>query len=882
MNRPALSPAPDGTDHVAALEREVEKLRRINAALMDRVERSMDFQGSAFSLFQTAIVLESKVRDRTRQLEETMRALEASHAEIADAKVTAETAQLRLQEAIESVNEGFALFDEDDRLVLCNRTYLGFFPAVADRILPGISFAEIAEMIARDRAVPDAVTVPDRWMTGRLARHADAAGAYVQALADGRWVQINERRTRDGGVVGIYTDITDVRRRDAQQRARELAEKSMLLQSTLDNIPQGVCVYDRDRTLVAWNEPFVRLLELPDAIVSAGATFEAFAAHNATLAASALPAELLDWSRSGPIGLEHGWPNGRTLMVRRNPMPGGGFVFTFTDISERKRIEEALRDGEARTRLITDSVPAFIAYVDANRSFQFVNRRYEQLYNRPRAAMEGLSMRELLGEREYAGREVHVARVLAGHTAEFEFSIRRRDGVERYFHATYIPHFATGGAVLGFFSLIQNVTDRRLAAEALREANEQLERRVEERTTALTEVNRILQREIAERRAIEEALREAKTIAEQANLSKTKFLAAASHDLLQPLNAARLFVSSLGDVELPVGPATLVEQTDTALSSVEDLLEALLDISKLDAGAVQPEVGDVNVGDLLRHLRTEFQPVAAERGLALRVVGCGAAVRSDPRMLRRILQNFIANALRYTRDGGVLVGCRRTAAGLRIDVIDTGPGIPAERQDEIFEEFRRLDNDAAVSDRGMGLGLAIVRRMSRMLGHEVTLRSAPGRGSTFSVLVPYGRAPRVVAPRRPRLPTALNPFDEALILVIDNEHSILDGMRALLQGWGCRVIVAASRAEALDRLPEPPMRPDAIVADYHLSAGENGLDAVKAIREAIGTDVPAVIVTADRSADIHGSIQAAGLALLTKPTKPAQLRALLAQLVSVG
>lgn len=738
-------PTPE-QERIALLERENWKLKRINKALMDRVERSMDYHGSAFSLFQTAIVLESRVRERTQQVEETLRELEASNSELAHAKETAETAQTRLAEAIESVNEGFALFDADDRLVLCNQTYLSLWPAIADLIRPGISFGEIAQMaVSRGSVVPETAG-PDRWVRERVAQHAGADGTHVHALADGRWIQINERRTRDGGIVGIYTDITDVKERDA-------------------------------------------------------------------------------------------------------------------------------RDGQERIRLITDAMPALIAYVDADETYRFVNRRYGEVFRRPRHEIVGSTMRDLLGAEEYGRRRPHIGTVMAGQETQFDLEFDTRSG-KRYSQATYVPHFAPDGAVLGFFSLIQDVTERRRAAEDLREANEGLERRVAERTAALKQ-------EITERQQIEEKLREAKTAAEQANLSKTKFLAAASHDLLQPLNAARLFVSALTEGEHETGTRMLVEKTDAALLSVEDLLEALLDISKLDAGVVQPQLDDFPLAMLLTSMQAEYAPVAKERGLDLQVLPCRAIVHTDMRLLRRILQNFVSNALRYTRTGRVLVGCRRVADGVRIEVLDTGPGIPADKLEAVFEEFRRLEgaDRSAGRDRGMGLGLAIVQRAGRMLNTPIGLRSRVGKGSAFTVTVPLGSKKRPAMPSVMRSTTPTSPLTGARILVIDNEQAILDGMGALLRGWGCQVQVAPCADSAMEALPALGGWPDVIIADYHLENGAIGVDAIARIIQARGHDIPAMVITANRTADIHERVQRDGYALLTKPVKPAQLRALVTQLI---
>lgn len=733
---------------IAELETEIAKLRRINAALMDRVERSTDLQGNAFSLFETAISLEGKVRERTTDLERALGDLAQSNAALAVAKEAADDAQLRLRDAIESINEGFAIFDADDRLVLCNQTYLGLWPRVADRIVPGVTFAEIAEMVGKDGTTLAAIIAPDRWVSERMAQRMVAGGGHVHALADGRWIQINELRTSDGGIVGVYTDITEVKAQDARLRARELAEKSATLQATLDTIPQGVCVYDADRRLVAWNDPLLAVIGLPADGIAMVTTHAGLVAACTRLNGPMI-GHPLDWLDAGAPETvsRRDHASGKMVEVRRAPMPGGGMVMSFGDI--------------------TDSIRA---------------------------------------------------------------------------------------------------------AEALKETNETLERRVEERTADINAVNRQLSRENAERLAVEAALREAKTAAEQANISKTRFLAAASHDLLQPLNAARLFVAALGDRRLALPTRALVRQTGSALDSVEDLLEALLEISRLDAGGIVVTPVDFALDELLHSMKAEFSPVARERGLMLRVEDSRHWVSSDPRLLRRILQNLISNGLRYTPAGSVEVSTQRHGDTLEIAVTDTGLGIAAEHHDEIFEEFRRIGDTGR--DRGIGLGLAIVQRATRMLGHDMTLESGLGRGSRFALRVPLGQQRALVDQAAPA--ARRGQLDDQAILVIDNEESILEGMAVLLRGWGCTVAGAVDAAAAVARADD--QCPDMIIADYHLDDGATGDAAVEAVRAACAKTIPAIVITADRTPELRDRLSALGLHVLQKPVKPAQLRALLTRL----
>jgi len=417
-----------------------------------------------------------------------------------------------------------------------------------------------------------------------------------------------------------------------------------------------------------------------------------------------------------------------------------------------------------------------------------------------------------------------------------------------------------GGIVTTYTDVTQNVE----AEETLAAANERLERRVRERTEDLERLNG--------------ELAAAKTEADEANVSKTRFLAAASHDILQPLNAARLYASALTEAAGAANAdekADLARNVDASLEAVEEILGTLLDISRLDAGATRPEISDLPIAEILRQLEIEFAPMARAKGLKLAFVGCSLNVRSDRRLLRRLLRNLVSNAVKYTLRGRVLVGCRRLRGRLRIEVWDTGMGIPLAQQRIVFEEFQRLDQGAKAA-RGLGLGLSIVERLGRVLGHEVNLRSKSGAGSLFSVTVPLGAlAPAAFGEAAGKdFTRAREPLNDLIVLAIDNEPRVVEGMRALLQKWGCIVATAGGMADAPAAMGAIGAPPDVIIADYHLDEGD-GLGAIGALRAAFGADIPAVLATADRSPEVREAARSAQIAILYKPLKPAQLRALL-------
>jgi Na+/proline symporter/signal transduction histidine kinase/CheY-like chemotaxis protein len=418
-------------------------------------------------------------------------------------------------------------------------------------------------------------------------------------------------------------------------------------------------------------------------------------------------------------------------------------------------------------------------------------------------------------------------------------------------------HMPDGGIVTTFTDITASVK----AADELERANETLERRVQERTEQLTRLNTELAR--------------AKAGAEQANISKTRFLAAASHDILQPLNAARLYVTSLIERQGSGEASQLVGNIDASLDAVEEIIGALLDISRLDTGAMKPEFVSLRIDDILRQLEVEFTPLAQSKGLRLDFVHCSLAVQSDRRLLRRLLQNLVSNAIKYTLEGHVLVGCRRQNGSLRIDVYDSGIGIPATKRQAIFQEFHRLDEGAKVA-RGLGLGLSIVERIARVLNHKVEVDSTVDRGSHFSIDVPLASTVPLREPSRTAPGVDRGQLNGIEVVCIDNDTAILNGMDMVLTGWGCRVLKAPDLATAVASIDEIAFTPRALLVDYHLDES-NGVDAIAELRRRYGADLTAILITADRSPDVRQEAQRHGIVLLNKPVKPAALRALITQ-----
>ncbi|MBF6033911.1 PAS-domain containing protein [Pseudomonas sp. P155] len=609
--------------------------------------------------------------------------------------------------------------------------------------------------------IDDLLQLAARFVGEERARQSFIRFAYRQGKgfnpnqnADGEWIAHTERLL--AGVLGASSTRAVVKAaiegremqledvvRIADEASEVLQFNRALLQGAIENITQGISVVDQSLKLVAWNRRYLELFNYPDGLISVGRPIADIIRYNAERGlcgpgeAEVHVARRLHWMRQGRAHTsERLFPNGRVIELIGNPMPGGGFVMSFTDIT-------AFREAE----------------------------------------------------------------------------------------------------------------------QALTEANEGLEQRVSERTQELSQLN--------------VALTEAKGTAEAANQSKTRFLAAVSHDLMQPLNAARLFSAALShqDDGLSSEAQKLVQHLDSSLRSAEDLISDLLDISRLENGKINPDRKPFAVNELFDTLGAEFKALAQEQGLTFRVRGSHLRIDSDIKLLRRILQNFLTNAFRYAK-GPVLLGVRRRGGELCLEVWDRGPGIPEDKQQVIFEEFKRLDSHQTRAEKGLGLGLAIADGLCRVLGHTLRVRSWPGRGSVFSVSVPLARSQAVPASAAVELNGKL--LSGAQVLCIDNEDSILIGMNSLLSRWGCQVWTARNREECAALLSEG-VRPQLALVDYHLDHGDTGTELMAWLRTRLGEPVPGVVISADGRPEMVAQVHAAGLDYLPKPVKPAALRALLSR-----
>lgn len=557
---------------------------------------------------------------------------------------------------------------------------------------------------------------------------ASAVGSSSARLILSLLFQSRDRQSRDA--FKLLDDASD-----ALQQNRDL------LQTALDQMEQGITVLDANYRLTCWNSQFRRLFGLPDQFGRVGVSVGEVLHYLAE--AGEIPSEIGTntinrLSQFGKPWITELQRSGRIIEIRTNPMPDGGIVATYTDIT---------------------------AIVKADKE--------------------------------------------------------------------------------------------------LKQANESLENRVADRTAELVRVNR--------------ALSQAQRQAEDANLGKTRFLAASGHDILQPLNAARLYAESLKERAQGDAERTIAANIDSSLESVESILGAVLEISRLDTGALKPSKTKFAANDVLHQVYTDMAPLADKKGLALRFVESSIWLDTDRNLFRRLVQNLVSNAIKYTREGGLVFGFRRRGSLVALMVADTGIGIPADKLEAVFKEFTRLAEGSREAA-GHGLGLSIVDRIARVLHIDLAIRSNEGRGTVVTATLPETAAAAAPAPteeigvivgRQANLDTS-----GLSVLCIDNDHQILAGMRLLLKEWGCLVSTASGiDGVGLEEMAEPP---DIILADYHLDDG-NGIDAILAIRSHFDEAVPACLLTADRTSEVKTRAQTSGILVINKPVKPAYLRAALAQ-----
>ncbi len=730
---------------------QIAKQARIIEALINRAERGHEVGGTAYSLFQSAITLQAKVWEKTKDLEKALDTLGRASSELEIAYQTQERMQRNLADAMVAMEGGFALFSED-RLQVCNTQFRRLLPDVEPLIKPGLAFDDYL------RAVEASKSLASEEDAGvKAVRRSPASGlpevpghgfsSFVIALRNDRWFQISCRQTTSGNIAVLQTEITDLVRENRREKDRLIDQQAHLLQAAFDHMSLGVCTFSSDGELLVHNERFSALLGLPLPLLKKGASFQRILEH-----------------------IER-----HEIVDRKSRRP------------ELARWFKALRRGD---------------------------------------------------------------------TVQQHF--RRRDGMRLDMRLHSLPDD-------GFIVSLMDVT-------AETEAAALLEQRVAERTAELTEANRQLQVHAAEQTKIEGALRLAKEAAEAAHVSKTRFLAAASHDLLQPINAAKLYLSTLTERVEEGDAREVVNRLNRSFTSIETLLQALLDISRLDSSGAEFNITSFSVGNMLQGLSEDLAPLAAEKGIELCIVPSSRWVTSDQRYLMRSVQNLVVNAIQYTERGRVLVGCRLAGTRLRIEVWDTGIGISEADQARVFKEFTRGGGGKGT---GMGLGLSIVERACRHLDHPVRLVSRPGVGSMFSIEVPLAAPGHVTVYENPVVETAPTGDLDLIVMVVENDADELHAMTQKLEGWGASVLAAGSTLEAISLMQEIGTPPDIVLADYQLDEDDNGIETIRTLRALAGCEIPAIIISANRHRDFQSQADEMSFAVLNKPVQLVRLRALI-------
>ncbi|RJX75623.1 PAS domain S-box protein [Vibrio sinensis] len=838
------------TQEIERLKLKNSKLEKINRVLMERVEEGGGNLNEPYAAFEHSIHLAEQVKEKTQILNETLAQLERSNRALKKANEQANIFKQRFIDAIESISDAFVLLDSDGRIILQNSNFVNYWKKSGLRIEEGANLKDF-KALAKTRGIIS------------QAYPGDAHHNPVYKLSDNRWFQLSERRTREGGWVMLYTDITALKAAESERYEEAMANKSKLLQNLVDNLSQGVVLISSHNQIEVWNKRFIEMSKLSPNMLRSMPYFSNL--QNST--------ELDLEPKFENDSYVQTLTNGTVLEIRDHRLKNGKLVKTFTDITTSHRYAETLKKNERWLRLITDNVPAMIAYVGADLKFQFTNQVYVDWYGLAKGDLYGLNLEKSSIHEDFTQLQPYVDRALQGESVSFEIESINRSGQPAHLLKSYVPNRDSNDAVLGFFVLVRDITARRNNALALQKAHDLLEIRVKERTSQLQELNDRLIDEVEERRQAQFNLVAAKSEAELANISKTKFLAAVSHDLLQPLNAAQLFTSSLTEQLSDREATSLLGSITNSLDDLENLICTLVDISKLDAGVVKADKSAFNLGELLNNLANEYQHITDQFGVTLHHISCDVIVHSDSVLLARILRNFLSNAFRYTDNGKVLLGCRRQGDSISIQVWDNGAGIAKDQLDEIFKEFKRLKSSPKAFSNGLGLGLAIVDKVAKVLEHPIQVNSTEGKGSMFSVTVPLGKMSQTpVSNDITNRILANTDLAGRKIWFIDNETSICEAMSRLLGGWQCDVVTAISLEELRRKTDIFDEHVDILITDYHLNDDINGLDVANEINKMRNKPLPTLMITANYSEELKNQAKINNILVLNKPVKPMKLK----------
>lgn len=727
----------------------------------------------------------------------------------------------RLIDALESIQEGFVLFDADDRLAISNRRFKELYPGLTDLYVPGTPFEVIARRAAERGVIRDAVGRVDAWVVARIAMHREPSGPHLQAQSDGRWIQLNERKTQDGGTVAVFTDVSELKRREQELDKANSTKDAVLyeFQAVLDTIEYGILFMDSELRARIANRAFRRMWGLPDDLLARRPTMREIIEFNRYNRVYDVPdaawedyvnARIETATRGDIPPAEIHRADGKVIQYRGIALPDGGRMLTYFDITDLKRAEAALQASVERYGLAMQGSNEGLWDWDARADELHISPRFKELAGLTTQA-DTISSGAWLGNMhpddvEGYRRDVHAH--LRGQTdfLSSEYRVRNRDGGYRWVLARGLGLRDANGRVYRMAGSLGDISDRK---------------------------------------QIEFELRLAKEQAEEASRAKSEFLANMSHELRTPLNAIIGIAELMRDYVDEEGRDRLrepIKRIHRAGKHLLELINEILDLAKIEAGRFELSFEDVEVESLLRDVATAAEPLASKNGNRLDVslpTDLGR-MRADPLRLRQVVLNLLSNACKFTERGTVSLDARREREDrgdwITVSVTDTGIGMAPEQLARLFQEFSQADTSITRKYGGTGLGLAISRRLCRMMGGDITVESTPGQGSRFTLRVPAPMAELAKAPT----PPAIAPLGSR-VLVIDDEETVRDLMRRFLTREGLEVVTAKDGVEGLAIARE--LRPALITLDV-LMPGLDGWSVLEALKADPGlADIPVVMLS---------------------------------------
>ncbi|MEM0911102.1 MAG: ATP-binding protein [Pseudomonadota bacterium] len=811
------------------------KLEKINAALMYRMEEGSSIDG-AYRAFEHSVKLSEKVNEQTEKLTIALQELEFKNVELAKAQETTRMIEQQLINAIESIHQPMALIDENNCVVFFNSKFATFWDTTKLTPRIGDDYDEIIRKAKYYGSIKRALPSFDE-------------ERQVYELADNKWYQLTEHRISGRSRVMLFNDVTEVRERESSKYERVIRQKNKNLQALIDNINVGILRVKENGEIEYWNNTMLNQLNVTHSQMSVYKKIE-------TLSHAQQSKGIKFDTEADSIQKIHD-----DLILERciSTLGANSILYTFTDITSKYQYAKHLQENERWVRMITDNIPALIAYIGADNNFHYTNKAYKDWYGISENDNSNADFKNSQLSKVLPKVTKYIERVKRGEVVTFlseEQDVNENKGV---LQKVYLPHFDDHENIVGHFVLATDITEQVQSKKELVKAKQELESRVYERTSELNKTNEALQE------AVE---------------NKSKFMAALSHDLLQPLSAAVLFNESLR-VAKSDGTKELVEAMGNSLADLDSLIRTLIDISKLDAGLVQPSVEEVNLTPLLQQLASEFGQLSADYNVQFSARIRPLTGKTDPALLSRILRNLLSNAMKYGANGRVLLSARKRNNLLQIHILDQGPGISQDEQEIIFKEFKRLPNSINYSH-SLGLGLSIVQKMTSLLGHQVTVNSKVGKGSCFTVSLPLAEN------KTPSIPLTTQENVQALIHTslsdksiwhIDNDVNVRLGFQALFEQWDVDLQTYNSFTQCLSVNDNDLSECDLLIVDYHLDDDQDGLSISKRVRE-LKPSQKVILCTANHSEDLAQKASELKIPIVYKPISPLKLRTQVTQLLT--